>query len=105
MNDDVIKAIRTTAAATLPPGAKIWLFGSRARGDHRGDSDWDLLVLIDQDRLSASEMGEYSYPFRELGWQLSQDINPIVHTVKGWQQRSFLPLHSNIARDGILLWH
>jgi predicted nucleotidyltransferase len=25
---------------------EIWLFGSRARGDHRPDSDWDLLVVL-----------------------------------------------------------
>ena len=24
---------------------EIWLFGSRARGDHRPDSDWDILVV------------------------------------------------------------
>ncbi len=27
------------------PQAKVILFGSRARGDHRKDSDWDFLVL------------------------------------------------------------
>ena len=25
----------------------VWLFGSRARGDHRLDSDWDLAVALD----------------------------------------------------------
>ncbi|MDP3898593.1 MAG: nucleotidyltransferase domain-containing protein [Mesorhizobium sp.] len=24
----------------------IWLFGSRARGDSRADSDWDILVAL-----------------------------------------------------------
>ena len=27
------------------PGSQVWLFGSRARGDARPDSDWDLLVV------------------------------------------------------------
>lgn len=26
----------------------IWLFGSRARGDHRPDSDYDLLIVVDK---------------------------------------------------------
>ena len=26
--------------------AQVWLFGSRARGDHRPDSDVDLLVVL-----------------------------------------------------------
>jgi predicted nucleotidyltransferase len=30
---------------TLHP-EEIWLFGSRARGDHRPDSDWDLLAVL-----------------------------------------------------------
>src|ERR1043166_98152 len=24
----------------------VWLFGSRARGDHHSDSDWDLLAVL-----------------------------------------------------------
>lgn len=28
---------------------QIWLFGSRARGDADDDSDWDLLVIVDDD--------------------------------------------------------
>ncbi|MER9234280.1 nucleotidyltransferase domain-containing protein [Mesorhizobium sp. M0622] len=27
----------------------IWLFGSRARGDNRPDSDWDILVALPDD--------------------------------------------------------
>jgi len=27
----------------------IWLFGSRARGDNRDDSDWDLLMVLPDD--------------------------------------------------------
>ena len=30
--------------------AQIWLYGSRARGDHRPDSDVDLLVVLDEPR-------------------------------------------------------
>jgi predicted nucleotidyltransferase len=24
----------------------LWLFGSRARGDHRPDSDWDVMAVV-----------------------------------------------------------
>ena len=37
----LVSAVR----ATFKP-AEIWLFGSRARGDSRPDSDWDLLVVL-----------------------------------------------------------
>jgi uncharacterized protein len=28
---------------------EIWLFGSRARGEHRPDSDWDVLAVVSDD--------------------------------------------------------
>ena len=28
---------------------EVWVFGSRARGDHRQDSDWDILIVVDDD--------------------------------------------------------
>jgi len=30
----------------VEPESEIMLFGSRARGDERADSDWDLLILV-----------------------------------------------------------
>lgn len=30
----------------------IWLFGSRARGEEHAESDWDLLVIIPDDRAA-----------------------------------------------------
>jgi predicted nucleotidyltransferase len=28
---------------------QVWLFGSRARGEARADSDWDLFVVLDDE--------------------------------------------------------
>ena len=35
--------------------AQVWLFGSRARGDHRPDSDVDLLVVLHEEGPMHSE--------------------------------------------------
>lgn len=38
---------------------QLWLFGSRARGDAREDSDWDLLAVVDDatpDRMFDPEV-------------------------------------------------
>lgn len=38
---------------------EIWLFGSRARGDHRPGSDWDILVVA-RDGTSEEKIGPIS---------------------------------------------
>ena len=39
--------------AALPETRRIWLFGSRARGDARPDSDFDILFTVDSDRRAV----------------------------------------------------
>lgn len=34
------------AVRALVPGAELYLYGSRARGDARPDSDWDFMVVV-----------------------------------------------------------
>ena len=50
MAEDIIKeVINETLKAYDLEAEKIILFGSRARGDHRKDSDWDILLVIKQE--------------------------------------------------------
>jgi uncharacterized protein len=35
-----------TIVKQIDPKADVILYGSRARGDERPDSDWDLLILV-----------------------------------------------------------
>ncbi len=55
---EAYEAVRHAARETLaqwPAARAAVLFGSRARGDHRPDSDWDIafLTAADNDRLSG----------------------------------------------------
>ncbi len=84
-------------------GAQAILFGSRARGDAREDSDWDVLILLDKERITQSDMDEISYPIRELGWTLNEMINPIMFTKKEWEKKSFTPFYKNVTREGIVI--
>jgi predicted nucleotidyltransferase len=47
VTDDVLKTAALTLGA-VKSVTKVVLFGSRARGDHREDSDIDLLVVEDK---------------------------------------------------------
>lgn len=35
----------TSEIKKIEPNAEVYLYGSRARGDFRNDSDWDVLVI------------------------------------------------------------
>jgi len=90
------------AGKTLPANSTLLLYGSRARGDNRPDSDWDLLILLDKPKLVAEDY-DVAYPFRELGWDIGEEISPHVYTKKQWGKWTFLPYYKNVERDKIVL--
>lgn len=102
---EIIDSIVNLASRILPKGAKLILFGSRARGNETIDSDWDIMILIDKKKRTIQDIDDYGYPFRELGWELNADINPIISTFKEMQtKKNFIPLYNNVSNEGITLW-
>ena len=98
----VIEQIRQTGRWALPPNSSLLLYGSRARGDADEDSDWDLLILLDKAQLVADDY-DVTYPFRELGWNIGEEISPHVYTKKQWGEWTFLPYYKNVERDKMVL--
>ncbi len=98
----VIKDIKKLAKSTLPEGSSLLLYGSRARGDAHRNSDWDLLILLDKPRITAEDY-DVTYPFRELGWDIGEEISPHIYTKQQWDSWSFLPFYKNVERDKIIL--
>ena len=88
---------------SIVPGAKIILFGSRARGDEKLDSDWDLLILLDKHQLEPDDFDKISYPIMELGWNEGQQFSPKLYTLSNWLYRSFTPFYKSIEEDGVIL--
>ena len=64
------------------------LFGSRARGDHRADSDVDIAVLGNVDRLALAS---------ELSRATGHEVQVVDLAAAGY------PLLSAIVQDGILV--
>lgn len=100
----IIAAIKDKAKAVIPADSEVILFGSRARGDAHEGSDWDILILLNKDRIQFSDYGLYSYPFRELGWELGQYINVVLITKKRWQEDMASPFNENVNEEGIKIW-
>ena len=103
INNQILNAIRDKASQILPKGAIVILFGSRACGDAREDSDWDVLILLDKERITSQDIDDYSYPLRELGWDYNQCINTILYTKRDWDSSFISPFRENVTEDGIRL--
>jgi hypothetical protein len=66
LNDKIAVYIETLAAA-YPAIREIWLFGSRAAGTARSDSDWDFLAFADQPTLDAlTANSSFNRPYIDL---------------------------------------
>ena len=63
---NILGMIRHLGEDVLPKDAKLVLFGSQARGDARQDSDWDLLILLDGERISNEDFDAMGS--RSLNW-------------------------------------
>lgn len=87
----------------IDPHARAFLFGSRARGTNRNDSDWDVLVILDKPKVTLEDYNTYSYPLRELGWNLNEIINPVLFSEKEWKENSFTLFNNNVKKEGIAI--
>lgn len=87
----------------LPSSASLWLYGSRARGTAHEDSDWDLLILLDEDKEKSSDFEQYAYPFTLMASEHNQMAIPQIYTKKQWEQMSFTPFVKNVEHDKVVL--
>lgn len=82
--------------------AELVLFGSRARGDARQDSDVDVLVVLRDGGRLVPEVRRTSGVVAELSLQYGRVVS-LVFTSSADRERAATPLLLNIRRDGIAL--
>lgn len=88
----------------IEPQATVILYGSRARGDQRHDSDVDILVLLNQDRVSPHDETRIKYPLYELEFETGYIISPLVLSRNDWQSRHRItPFYQNVQAEGIVV--
>lgn len=102
-DDDFIKNLIVQTIRDFDPKAKILLFGSRARGDARVDSDWDVLVLVEGDRVTHEQFLALNYDLWVKGFDYGHDINSIVHTFKQWNSAPPSLFKHNVMTESIEL--
>ncbi len=95
------EAARRLAHAT--EAESIILFGSRARGDWRDDSDWDLCVILPD----SVELGKFTpvtlWPLVS-GLGVPVQIYPIRRAIFNERRGDLNSLSHDVDRDGIVLF-
>lgn len=99
-SNKILTEIKRTVT-TRYPDAKIILYGSRARGDFRLDSDWDLLILLNQENITNDIEETLTNPLYDLEIDYGQVISPMIYSTKDWNNiYSVTPFFKNVMREG-----
>lgn len=89
----------------IAPDAKATLYGSRARGDARPDSDIDLLILLPdyyEGKEYVKKHSDISDKLYYLSLELGVDISPLILLRKKFFERK-TPFTINVINEGIEL--
>jgi len=85
---------------------RVILFGSRARGDYREDSDWDILIVTEEKLNREKELEFTSRISLELHNFLEQDIELITVDKKTFEEhKTPAYLYYYAEKEGKLLWY
>jgi predicted nucleotidyltransferase len=99
----ILKLIKTSVNATDPKPVLI-LYGSYARDEYREDSDVDLLVLVDKDKITRTDEKRIKYPLYDIEFETGTIISPMIFSKHEWETKHRItPFYENVVREGIIL--
>ncbi|MCB0497382.1 MAG: nucleotidyltransferase domain-containing protein [Cyclobacteriaceae bacterium] len=85
----------------IDPKAEVILYGSRARGDEKVDSDWDILILTDYhvDLITERKFRDKLY---DLELETGEVFSVFVYSKNDWSTRQHItPFFHNVTHDGV----
>jgi predicted nucleotidyltransferase len=81
--------------------AQVIIFGSRARGDSKEESDWDILILTEYPVSVEIERSFRNILF-DLEIETGEVFSTLVYQKDIWNTRhKVTPLYRNIKREGV----
>lgn len=99
---DVIGLIRKTVKA-VDPEARIFLYGSRARGTAHPGSDWDIVVLVSDPNVSFDKRGDIAYDLWWKGLEIGEEINAFAYSARQWEEAPPSMFKYNVINEHIEL--
>lgn len=85
----------------LDPQAEIILYGSRARGDERVDSDWDILILTDDEATFERER-TFRHHLYDLEISLGEAFSVFVFNKNDWNTKfRITSFYQNVVNEGL----
>jgi uncharacterized protein len=99
--DPVLDEIVRRLVAAYQP-LRVYLFGSRARGDAGPDSDYDLMLVVSDATPPARRRSRLAY---EVLWETGAAADVLVWTEGQFDSRRYVraSLPSTVIREGRLL--
>jgi predicted nucleotidyltransferase len=86
------------------PKAIAYLFGSRARGDFRPDSDWDILILVDSKQVTNEIEDKFRDGLFDIEIDSGQIISAFIYPKEYWKSTLlYSPLYKIVNKEGIQL--
>jgi predicted nucleotidyltransferase len=89
--DNILQLIRSSVKKT-EPGATVILFGSYARGDFQKDSDIDILILLDKEKITHTDAKRVAYPLYDIEFETGKIISPLILPKKNGKPNIKSPL-------------
>ncbi len=103
LTEDERQMLREVKEAVLrhAPGAELILYGSTARGERQPDSDYDLLVLLEEMPRTGQEDLIRSAIY-SIGLRDDRLISVVLATRAEWQSGliSVSPYHAHVEQEG-----
>ncbi len=86
------------------PHAQAFLFGSRARGDNRENSDWDILILVDSNKITNTIEDNFRDDLYGIELEIGQAISTFIYPKSYWNTTLlYSPLYKSVKSEGLQL--
>ena len=100
---EIVNSVKNILHQVAPEATAI-LYGSEARGDAHEDSDIDVLVLLDKEKVTQNDREQIAYPVYHIGYNTDTVISVMFYTKQSWEgNMRITPFYHNVMREGIVL--